>query len=166
MLSYFSSPSTLQMKLVWRGKDFEETGCAVAWLLWITPLKRQKCEPGCWNIRVLDGSSAFDSGQRGDLPVGSGLQSCLSRAFLCRSHHRSHTLGSAVLPPLESAAVTRGRFRTDRQVPRSSNGYKYSRAPVVLKPILNHQKVISTYVFSMLGLANVLFLDCYLKKPF
>lgn len=73
-------------------------------------------------------------------------------------------LGSAVLAPPESAAVAGGHFRTDQQVPRSSNGYKYSCAPVTLKPTLNHQKVISTHVFSMLGLANVLFLDCYLKK--
>lgn len=75
-----------------------------------------------------------------------------------------HMLGSAVLAPLDRAAVTRGHFHTDQRVLRSRKGYKYSCAPVTLKPILNHQKVISTHVFSMLGLANGVFLDCYLKK--
>jgi len=98
------------------------------------------------------------------LPAGSGLHSCLSPAFLCRSHRRSHMLGSAVLAPLKSAALTAGHRCTDRQVQPSSNSYKYSCAPAILKPILNHQKGISTHVFSMSDLANVLFIDCYLKK--
>lgn len=82
----------------------------------------------------------------------------------CADPTISHMLGSAVLAQLVSTAVTRGHFCTDRQVPQSSNGYKYSCVSVIPKPILNHQKVISTHVFSMLGLANVLFLDCLRKK--
>lgn len=70
----------------------------------------------------------------------------------------SHMLGPAVLAPLDRAAVTRGHFRTDRQVLQSRKGYKYSCGPVILKPILNHQQVISTHVFSMFGLASAVFL--------
>lgn len=107
--------------------------------------------------------------------LGFGWQFCMwlwpAWGFIVAFHEHScadptisHMLSSAVLAELVNAAVTRGHFCTDRQAPRSSNGYKYSWTSVILKPILNHQKVISTHVFSMLGLANVLFLDCCLKK--
>lgn len=137
---------------------------------------------GLWRDRQCCGSAAVNSvfkmaemGARMLKCFGFGWQFCIwlcaAWGFIVAVHEHScadpiisHMLGSAVLAQLMSAAVTRGHFCTDRQGPRSSNGYKYSWASVILKPILNHQKVISTHVFSMLGLANVLFLDCCLKK--
>lgn len=162
MLSYFSSPIALQMKSVWRGKDVEETGCAVAWLLRIRRWKWQKCEPGCWN-GVWTAALHLTLGSMGICLWHQGFIAAF-REHSWADPTIGHMLGPAVLAPLGSAAVTEGRFCTDRQVPRSSSGYKYSCAPVILKPILNHQKVMSTHVFSMLGLANILFLDCSLKK--
>lgn len=137
---------------------------------------------GLWRDRQCCGSAAVNSvlemaemGARMLKCLGFGWQFCMwlwaAWGFIAAFHEHScvdptisHMLGSAVLAQLVSAAVTRGHFCSDRQAPRSSNGYKYSWASVILKPILNHQKVISTHVFSMLGLANVLFLDCCLKK--
>lgn len=162
MLSYLSSPAALQMKSVRRGKDVEETGCAVAWLLRIRRWKWQKREPGCWD-GVWTAVLHLSPGSVGICLWDQGFTAAF-REHSCADPAVGHMLGPAVLAPLGSAAVAEGHSCTDRQVPRPSSGYKYSRAPVILKPIISHQKVMSTHVFSMLGLANLLFLDCYLKK--
>ncbi|XP_030337586.1 uncharacterized protein LOC115606210 [Strigops habroptila] len=155
--------STLQMKLVWEERTLKTW--AVPWL-------------GCCESCVRNGRNVSQDAEMFgfwmavlNLILGSAGICLWDQGFIVafREHSSAdptigHMLGSAVLAPLDRAAVTTGHFRTDRQVLQSRKGYKYSCAPVILKPILNHQKVISTHVFSMLGLANAVFLDCYLKK--
>lgn len=82
------------------------------------------------------------------------------REHSCADPTAGHMLGPAVLAP-GSAAVAGDTF-TLTDGPRDP--VAVINIPVPLKPILAPKKATSTRVLSALGLANGLFLDCYLEK--
>lgn len=157
---FFSGCRTAEMTLEREGRWGDGLCCGLAAAS--RALETAEREPAGCSVWGLGGSSGGQAivGSTGMCLGDQGFTAAF-REHSCADPTAGHMLGSAVPAPLGSAAVAGDTFTLTNG---SHDPVTVINTPVPLKPILAPKKAISTRVFSTLGLANGLFLDCYLEK--